>query len=103
MRRRKRHVPPSEVFFHRRRGRGDVVRQLEIRAERVGELVTDVETAVAHADQAWVHVNAGLPCNDGSAANPRRDPSRLMEHVATFFLVIQRLSLIHISEPTRPY
>ena len=81
----------AKLFFDRRRCRGDVVRQLDIRAENVGELVTDVETAVAHADQAWVHVNAGLPCNDGSAANPRRDPSRLMEHVATFFLVIQRM------------
>ena len=81
----------AKLFFDRLGGRGDVVRQLEIRAESVGELVTDVESAVPHADQAWVHVNAGLPCNDGSGANPRRDPSRLMEHVATFFLVIQRM------------
>ena len=46
----------AKLFFDRRRCRGDVVRQLDIRAENVGELVTDVETAVAHADQAWVHV-----------------------------------------------
>ena len=49
----------AKLFFDRLGGRGDVVRQLEIRAESVGELVTDVESAVPHADQAWVHVNAG--------------------------------------------
>ena len=83
----------AKLFFDRLGGRGDVVRQLEIRAESVGELVTDVESAVPHADQAWVHVNAGLPCNDGSGANPRRDPSRLMEHVATFSLLSSACAL----------
>jgi len=40
---------------------------------------------------AWVHVNAGLPCQDGSKANRRRKLAQLREHVATFFIVIQRL------------
>ena len=42
-------------------------------------------------DRQWLHINAGLPCNDGSKANPRRDPSKLLEHVATFFFVVRRL------------
>ena len=32
-----------------------------------------------------------LSCQDGSKANRRRDPARLREHVATFFIVVQRL------------
>ena len=39
----------------------------------------------------WLHLNAGLPCPDGSKANRRRDPARLREHVATFFIAVQRL------------
>ena len=43
------------------------------------------------AANAWVHANAGLPCQDGSKANRRRKPAQLREHVATFFIFIQRL------------
>ena len=51
---------------------------------------TYVGLAVPAAD-AWVHVNAGLPCQDGSKANRRRKPAQLREHVATFFIFTQRL------------
>ena len=50
----------------------------------------DVGLAVPAAD-AWVHVNAGLPCQDGSKANRRRKPAQLREHVAAFFIFIRRL------------
>ena len=56
----------------------NVVRQFDIRAESVGALVADVESAVPDPDRQWLRIiNAGLPCNDGSKANPRRDPPKL--------------------------
>ena len=66
-----------------------VVRDMDIRAENVGVLFADIGSAVP-AD-GWLHLNAGLPCQDGSKSNRRRDPARLREHVATFFIVVQRL------------
>ena len=69
----------------------NVVRQFGIRAESVGVLVAGVESAVPDPDRQWLHINAGLPCSDGSKANPRRDPSKLLGHVATFFFVVRRL------------
>ena len=39
----------------------------------------------------YVHLNARLPCQDGSKANRRPHPARLREHAATFFTVVQRL------------
>ena len=68
-----------------------VVRQFDIRAESVGVLVADVESAVPDPDRQRLHINAGLPCKDGSKANPHRDPPELLEHVATFFFVVRRL------------
>ena len=65
------------------------MRDIEIRAENVGVLEADIGSAV-HAD-GWLHLNAGLPCQDGSKANRRPHPARLREHVATFFIVVQRL------------
>ena len=53
----------------------DVVRDMEIRAGNVGVLEADTR----------------LPCQDGSKANRRPNPARLREHVATFFIVVQRL------------
>ena len=50
----------------------------------------DIGLAVPAAG-AWVHVNAGLPCQDGSKANRRRKPAQLREHVASFFIFIQCL------------
>ena len=67
-----------------------VVKGMDIRAENIGALEVDVGMAVPAAD-AWVHVNAGLPCQDGSKVNHRRKPAQLREHVATFFIFIQRL------------
>ena len=67
-----------------------VVKGMDIRAENIGALEAGVGLAVPAAD-AWVHVNAGLPCQDGSKANSRRKPAQLREHVATFFIFIQRL------------
>ena len=67
-----------------------VVKGMDIRAENIGSLEADVDLAVPAAD-AWVHVNAGLPCQDGSKVNHRRKPAQLREHVATFFIFIQRL------------
>ena len=52
-------------------------------------LEADIGSAVP-AD-GWLHLNAGLPCQDGSKSNRRRDPARLREHVATFSIVVQRL------------
>ena len=69
---------------------GGVVKEMDIRAENIGALEADVGLAVPAAD-AWVHVNAGLPCQDGSKANHRRKPAQLREHVATFFIFIRRL------------
>ena len=66
-----------------------VVRDMDIRAENVGVLEADIGSAVP-AD-GWLHLNAGLPCQDGSKANRRPHPARLREHVATFFIVVQRL------------
>ena len=63
---------------------------MDIRAENIGALEADVGLAVPAAD-AWVHVNAGLPCQDGSKANHRRKPAQLREHFATFFIFIRRL------------
>ena len=57
------------------------------------KLEADIGLAVPAAD-AWVHVNVGLPCQDGSKANRRRKPAQLSEHMmmATyFFILIQRL------------
>ena len=67
-----------------------VVKEMDIRAENIGALEADIGLAVPAAG-AWVHVNAGLPCQDGSKANRRRKPAQLREHVATFFILIQRL------------
>ncbi len=67
-----------------------MVKEMDIRAENIGALEADVGMAV-HAADAWVHVNAGLPCQDGSKVNHRRKPAQLREHVATFFIFIQRL------------
>ena len=48
-----------------------VVKGMDVRAEDIGALEAGVGLAVPAAD-AWVHVNAGLPCQDGSkAANHR--------------------------------
>ena len=44
-----------------------VVKGMDIRAENMGALEADVGLAVPAAD-AWVHVNAGLPCQDGRKA-----------------------------------
>ena len=66
-----------------------LVRDMEIRAENVGVPEADI-CSVVPAD-GWLHLNAGLPCQDGSKANRRGDPARLREHVATFFIVVQRL------------
>ena len=74
------------LFFPKR----GVVKEMDIRAENIGALEADIGLAVPAAD-AWVHVNAGLPCQDGSKANRRRKPAQLREHVATFFILIQRL------------
>ena len=74
------------LFFPKR----GVVKEMDIRAENIGALEADIGLAVPAAD-AWVHVNAGLPCQDGSKVNFRRKPAQLREHVATFFILIQRL------------
>ena len=66
-----------------------VVKGMDISAENIGALEADVGLAVPAAG-ARVHVNAGLPCQDGSKANRRRKPAQLREHVATFFIFIQR-------------
>ena len=68
-----------------------VVRDMDIRAENVGVLEANIGSAMP-AD-GWLHLNAGLPCQDGSKANRRPHPARLREHVATFFIVVQRLRL----------
>ena len=67
-----------------------VVRDMDIRAGNVGVLEADIGSAVP-ADDGWLHLNAGLPWQDSSKANRRRHPARLREHVATFFIVVQRL------------
>ena len=69
----------------------NVVWQFDIRAERVEALVADAESVLPDPDRQWLHINAGLSCNDGSKANPRHDPPKLLEHVATFFFVVRRL------------
>ena len=61
-----------------------VVKGMDIRAENIGALEADVGLAMPAAD-AWVHVNAGLPCQDRSKANHRRKGAQLREHVVTFF------------------
>ena len=66
-----------------------VVRDKIVCAGNVGVLEADIGLAVP-AD-GWLHLNAGLPCQDGSKANRRPHPARLREHVATFFIVVQRL------------
>ena len=66
-----------------------MVRDMDIRAENVGVLEADIGSVVP-AD-GWLHLNAGLPCQDGSKANRRPHPARLREHVATFFIVVQRM------------
>ena len=66
-----------------------VVRDVDIRAGNVGVLEADIGSAVPADD--WLHLNAGLPCQDGSKANRRPHPARLREHVATFFMVVQRM------------
>ena len=69
-----------------------VVKGMDIRAENIGALEADVGLAVPAADAgALVHVNAGLPCQDGSKVNHRRKPAQQREHVATFFIFIRRL------------
>ena len=45
------------LFFPKR----GVVKEMDIRAENIGALEADIGLAVPAAD-AWVHVNAGLPC-----------------------------------------
>ena len=65
------------------------MRDMDIRAENVGVLEADIGSAVP-AD-SWLHLNAGLPCQDGSKANRRPHPACLREHAATFFIVVQRL------------
>ena len=65
-----------------------VVRDMDIRAENVGVLMADIGSAVPADD--WLHLNAGLPCQDGSKANRRPHPARLREHVVTFWIVVQR-------------
>ena len=65
-----------------------VVRDMDIRAGNVGVLEADIGSAVP-AD-GWLHLNAGLPCQDGSKANRRPHPARLREHVVTFWIVVQR-------------
>ena len=60
------------LFFPKR----GVVKEMDIRAENIGALEADIGLAVPAAD-AWVHVNAGLPCQDGSKANRRRKPAQL--------------------------
>ena len=69
----------------------NVVRQFGIRTESAGALVADGGSTVPDPDRQWLHINAGLPCNDESKANLRRDPSKLLEHVATFFFDVRRL------------
>ena len=68
-----------------------VVRDMDVRAKKVGVLEADIGSAVP-AD-GWLHLNAGLriSCQDVSKANRRPHPARLREHVATFFMVVQRL------------
>ena len=63
------------LFFPKR----GVVKEMDIRAENIGALEADIGLAVPAAD-AWVHVNAGLPCQDGSKVNFRRKPAQLREH-----------------------
>ena len=46
----------------------NMVNNMTIRAESVHELVADMESAAVAS--TWVHVNAGIPCGDGSKANP---------------------------------
>ena len=53
--------------------------------ESVEEVMADIGSAAVASK--WVHVNAGIPCSDGSKANPLRKPDNLREHVATFFIV----------------
>ena len=67
-----------------------MVRGMDIRAGNVGVLEADISSAVT-AD-GWLHLNTGLPWQDGSKANRRRNPARLREHFTTFFIVEQRLS-----------
>ena len=67
-----------------------VAKGMDIRADNIGALEAGVGLAVPAAD-AWVHVNAGLPYQDGSKVDHRRKPAQLREHVATFFIFIQRL------------
>ena len=83
----------AELFFRRGGLRGDVVKQFDIRAETVPELHAYVVlSAVPEGERQWLHLNAGLPCNDGSKVIPRRDENnRLIEHVATFFIIVQRM------------
>ena len=66
-----------------------VVRDMDIRAEKVGVLEAGIGSAVPAG--GWLHLNAGLPYQDGSKANRRRHPARLREHVAAFFIVVQRM------------
>ena len=66
-----------------------VVRDMGIRAGNVGVLDAAICSAVPAG--GWLHFNAGLPCQDDSKANRRRDPARLREHIATFFIAVQRL------------
>ena len=65
-----------------------VVRDMDIRTENVGVLEADIGSAVPAG--GWLHLKAGLPCQDGSKANRRRDPARLRKHVATFCIAVQR-------------
>ena len=52
-----------------------VVRDMDIRAGNIGVLEADIGSAVPA--NGWLHLNAGLPYQDGSKANRRRDPARL--------------------------
>ena len=70
-----------------------MVRDMDIRADNFGVLVLEAGIDLAVPADGWLHLNlnAGFPWQDGSKANRRRDPARLPEHVATFFVVVQRL------------
>ena len=56
-------------------------------------LTLSVESAVSDPDRQWLHVNAGTQICLAMEAKRirRREPSKLLEHVATFFFVVQRL------------
>ena len=68
-----------------------VVRDMDLRAGNVGVLEADIDRRCLPTAGCWLHLNAGLPCQDDSKANRRPHPARLREHVATLFIAVQRL------------